>query len=71
MHLVTDTILLFSRFPVTLEWNGKVVGEKVVWFQFESDPSMNSNVFEVAQQIVQKHFPGEQKYFQLRGLFDG
>lgn len=36
-----------------------MVGEKVYWFQNESDPSLNSNVFEVAQKIVQKHFPGQ------------
>ncbi|XP_033752592.1 deubiquitinating protein VCIP135-like [Pecten maximus] len=46
-------------FPVTLQWNGKVVEEKVSWFQYEADPSMNSNVFQVAQKLVQKHFPGE------------
>ncbi|KAK3102693.1 hypothetical protein FSP39_013188 [Pinctada imbricata] len=46
-------------FPISLEWNGQVVAEKVVWFQYESDPTLNSNVFEVAQSLVQKHFPGE------------
>lgn len=47
-----------SRFPITLEWNGKVIKEKVYWFQYETDVTMNSNVFEVAQALVQKHFPG-------------
>lgn len=46
-------------FPISLEWNGQVVAEKVVWFQYETDDSLNSNVFEVAQKMVQKHFPGE------------
>ncbi|XP_060086335.1 deubiquitinating protein VCPIP1-like [Ylistrum balloti] len=46
-------------FPVTLQWNGKVVEEKVSWFQYETDPSLNSNVFQVAQRLVQQHFPGE------------
>lgn len=41
-----------------MEWNGEVVSEKVVWFQYESDITLNSNVFEVAQKLVQKHFPG-------------
>ena len=41
-----------------MEWNGQVVSEKVAWFQYESDDSCNSNVFQVAQKIVQKHFPG-------------
>jgi hypothetical protein len=46
------------RLPVVLEWNGKVIAEKVPWFQYESDASLNSNVFEVAQGVVQKHLPG-------------
>ena len=41
-----------------MEWNGQVVSEKVAWFQYETDNSYNSNVFEVAQKMVQKHFPG-------------
>lgn len=41
-----------------MEWNGEVVTEKVVWFQYESDITLNSNVFEVAHKLVQKHFPG-------------
>lgn len=46
-------------FPISMEWNGEVVTEKVVWFQYESDITLNSNVFEVAHKLVQKHFPGE------------
>ncbi|KAL4225382.1 Deubiquitinating protein [Mactra antiquata] len=46
-------------FPISLQWGGKLVTEKIAWFQFESDPTLNSNVFEVAQSVVQKHFPGE------------
>ncbi|XP_052065392.1 deubiquitinating protein VCPIP1-like [Mytilus californianus] len=46
-------------FPISMEWNGEVVAEKVMWFQYESNDSLNSNVFEVAQKLVQKHFPGE------------
>ncbi|XP_064634580.1 deubiquitinating protein VCPIP1-like isoform X2 [Lineus longissimus] len=46
-------------FPISLEWTGKVIVEKVVWWQYETDTSLNSNVFEVAQELVQKHFPGE------------
>ncbi|XP_013409530.1 deubiquitinating protein VCIP135 [Lingula anatina] len=45
--------------PLVLEWNGKVIPEKVYWFQHEEDSSLNSNVFDVAQRVVQKHFPGE------------
>lgn len=46
-------------FPIELHWAGKTVTEKIAWFQYESDPTLNSNVFEVAQSVVQKHFPGE------------
>lgn len=53
---------LCSSFPITLEWNGAVVGEKVTWFQYESDISLNSNVYEVANKLVQKHFPGIVNY---------
>lgn len=28
------------------------------WFEKESDPSLNSNVYEIATAVVQKHFPG-------------
>ncbi|KAI8501465.1 Deubiquitinating protein VCIP135 [Branchiostoma belcheri] len=45
--------------PVTLEWGGKTIQEKVYWFQYETDTSLNSNVYEVATALVHKHFPGE------------
>lgn len=53
--------LLFSliSFPISLEWGGKTVTETVYWFQYEQDPSLNSNVYDVASKLVQKHFPGE------------
>ncbi|KAL3842550.1 hypothetical protein ACJMK2_020546 [Sinanodonta woodiana] len=44
---------------IVLQWGGKVISEKVAWFQYESDPDLNSNVYDVAQALVQKHFPGE------------
>lgn len=46
-------------FPISLEWNGTTVKETVFWFQYEQDPSLNSNVYDVASKLVQKHFPGE------------
>ncbi|XP_070603972.1 deubiquitinating protein VCPIP1 [Erythrolamprus reginae] len=48
-----------EAFPITLEWGGRVVRETVYWFQYESDPSLNSNVYDVAMKLVTKHFPGE------------
>ena len=53
------------RFPISLQWGGQSVTEKIAWFQHESDPTLNSNVFEVAQSVVQKHFPGK-KWLLLR-----
>ncbi|XP_025080407.1 deubiquitinating protein VCIP135-like isoform X2 [Pomacea canaliculata] len=44
---------------VPLEWNNKKVEERVAWFQHETDPQLNSNVYQVAENLVQKHFPGE------------
>ncbi|KAG8133660.1 hypothetical protein E2320_011437 [Naja naja] len=48
-----------EAFPITLEWAGRVVRETVYWFQYESDLSLNSNVYDVAMKLVTKHFPGE------------
>ncbi|KAH3870693.1 hypothetical protein DPMN_033884 [Dreissena polymorpha] len=45
-------------YPVSLSWGGKTVSEEIPWFQDESNIALNSNVYEVAQNIVQKHFPG-------------
>ncbi|TDH06370.1 hypothetical protein EPR50_G00132530 [Perca flavescens] len=48
-----------EAFPITLEWGGRVVRETVYWFQYEAEPSLNSNVYDVAMKLVTKHFPGE------------
>ncbi|KAM9307851.1 deubiquitinating protein VCPIP1 [Gastrophryne carolinensis] len=48
-----------EAFPITLEWGGRVVRESVYWFQYESEASLNSNVYDVAMKLVTKHFPGE------------
>ncbi|MGH0128834.1 UNVERIFIED_CONTAM: hypothetical protein FKN15_036380 [Acipenser sinensis] len=48
-----------EAFPITLEWSGRVVRETVYWFQYETEPSLNSNVYDVAMKLVTKHFPGE------------
>lgn len=47
-----------QQIPIILEWNDKVIHEVVTWFQNESDPTLNSNVYEVSAEVVQKHFPG-------------
>ncbi|XP_037538378.1 deubiquitinating protein VCIP135 isoform X2 [Nematolebias whitei] len=48
-----------EAFPITLEWGGRVVRETVYWFQYETEPVLNSNVYDVAMKLVTKHFPGE------------
>ncbi|XP_068722589.1 deubiquitinating protein VCPIP1-like [Montipora capricornis] len=48
-----------ESFPITLEWGGETVTETVYWFQYEDDPALNSNVYDVAAKLVQRHFPGE------------
>ena len=47
------------RFPISLEWGGQTISETVNWFQYEEDPTLNSNVYDVAGKLVQQHFPGE------------
>ena len=47
-----------------LEWNGKVLTEDVAWFQYESDTSLNSNVYEIAETLVLTHFPGGWQDFE-------
>ena len=41
-----------------MDGNGPIF-EQVPWFQNESDPSMNSNAYNVASKVVQKYFPGK------------
>lgn len=42
-----------------MEWNGKKIEDQVYWFESQSDPNLNSNAYEIAYSLVQKHFPGE------------
>ncbi|GFS24096.1 deubiquitinating protein VCIP135-like [Elysia marginata] len=48
-----------KKILVLMEWGGKTVKSVVPWFQGEEDPSLNSNVYAMAQDLVQTHFPGE------------
>ena len=52
------SISLF-RIPLSLSWGGKSISLTSYWFQYESDVSKNSNVFQVANKAVSDHFPGE------------
>lgn len=47
------------RIPLSLSWGGKTISVEVYWFQYESDPARNSNVYQVANKAVEDHFPGE------------
>lgn len=44
---------------MSLSWGGKTKSIDVYWFQYESDPARNSNVYQVASKAVCDHFPGE------------
>ncbi|XP_066924821.1 deubiquitinating protein VCPIP1-like [Clytia hemisphaerica] len=46
------------KIPLELEWDDETVDDHVYWFQNESDPTLNSNAFELAREKVQEHFPG-------------
>ncbi|XP_071795965.1 deubiquitinating protein VCPIP1-like [Asterias amurensis] len=46
-------------FPVSLKWKGQFFTEDVMWFQGETNTALNSNAYEIASALVQKHFPGE------------
>ncbi|GFO30372.1 deubiquitinating protein vcip135-like [Plakobranchus ocellatus] len=48
-----------KKILVLMEWGGKTVKSVVPWFQGEEDESLNSNVYAMAQDLVQTHFPGE------------
>uniref|UniRef100_A0A1B6F1W1 OTU domain-containing protein n=1 Tax=Cuerna arida TaxID=1464854 RepID=A0A1B6F1W1_9HEMI len=45
--------------PVVLQWNGVTVADIVHWFQYESQRHLNSNAYQIASFLLQKHFPGE------------
>jgi hypothetical protein len=48
-----------------MTWKGREATEVIAWFQYECDPSLNSNVFQVASYVVQKHFPGKTVSFVM------
>jgi len=50
--------ILCVQIPVVMTWKGREATDVIAWFQYECDPSLNSNVFQVASYVVQKHFPG-------------
>ena len=55
-----DNLILHTcRVPLTLTWKNISKKIDIYWFQYESDPSRNSNVYEVAQKVVNDNFPGE------------
>jgi hypothetical protein len=41
-----------------MPYGDKLVRDTVAFFQDESDPALNSNAYEEAGKLVQKHFPG-------------
>lgn len=58
-EMTLPPLLIVPRVPLSLSWGGKTISIDVYWFQYESDPSRNSNVYQVANKAVCDHFPGE------------
>ncbi len=58
-NCLTRTCTPPHRVPLKLSWAGRAKEISVHWFQFESDPDRNSNVYEVGQKAVNDNFPGE------------
>ena len=56
---VENVHVSYHRVPLTLTWKNLSKKIEVYWFQHESDPQRNSNVYEVAQKAVNDNFPGE------------
>ena len=46
------------RLPIPLDWGGQKCVDVVRWWDNESDPELNSNVYQVARELIQRHFPG-------------
>ena len=59
MSAVFDACACAFRVPLSLTWGGRTISIEVYWFQYESDASRNSNVYQVANKAVSDHFPGE------------
>ena len=47
-----------SRVPLSLTWGGVSKSVTAYWFQYESNPELNSNAYDVASQLVNENFPG-------------
>jgi deubiquitinating protein VCIP135 len=47
------------KLRLPLSWNNQSVEAEVYWFEGESDPSLNSNAYNIASHVVEKYFPGE------------
>ena len=60
--------MYFFRVPIRLEFNQRQVDTKIAWFQDDSDPSLNSNAYDIAGKIVNEFFPGD---FGSEGLIRG
>lgn len=58
LHIQYSTFIII-RFKLPLSWNGQTVEAEIYWFQNESDPTLNSNAYDVARTMVEKQFPGD------------
>eukprot|EP00731_Ephydatia_muelleri_P024945 Em0017g28a len=47
------------KVPLSLTWGGISKTVTAYWFQYESNPELNSNAYDVASQLVNENFPGQ------------
>ena len=58
LYMHSQTCNLCSSIKIRLDWNGEEKIDHVLWWQGQEDPALNSNVYHLAETMVQKHFPG-------------
>ena len=58
-HMTNHVTILLYRIPLSLTWANQTVQLTVHWFQRESDPERNSNVYDIAQKVINEQFPGK------------
>lgn len=56
------------KIPISFEWKSRKIVEEVLWFQDESDPSLNSDPYQIAAFIIHKHLPGERETGRVRQI---
>ncbi|KAK3923367.1 Deubiquitinating protein VCIP135 [Frankliniella fusca] len=56
------------KIPISFEWKSRKIVDEVLFFQDESDPSLNTDPNQIAAFIVHKHLPGERDTSKVRQI---